>query len=63
MPDLKIYEGVIGLEEIHLNKISIEEDAGKSIHDADSTNTGIDLNRVGIALRKIISDQGICQQI
>ncbi len=39
-----------------LNRIHIEEDAGKSIHDADVNYTCIDLNRAGIPLLEIVSE-------
>ena len=35
---------------ILLNRIHLEEDAGKSIHDADENYTCIDLNRAGVPL-------------
>jgi aspartyl-tRNA(Asn)/glutamyl-tRNA(Gln) amidotransferase subunit B len=37
---------------IQLNRIHLEEDAGKSIHDADDANTCIDYNRAGTPLMK-----------
>ena len=40
----------IGIERLHL-----EQDAGKSIHDIDPSNTFVDLNRSGIALMEIVS--------
>ena len=40
----------IGIERLHL-----EQDAGKSIHDMDPTNTFVDLNRSGVALMEIVS--------
>ena len=40
----------IGIERIHL-----EQDAGKSIHDLDPSNTYVDLNRSGVALMEIVS--------
>ena len=45
--------------EIQLNRIHLEEDAGKSIHDADPDNTCIDLNRAGVALLEIVSEPDI----
>ena len=42
MPD---GEKIIGIERLHL-----EQDAGKSIHDLDPQNTFVDLNRSGVAL-------------
>ncbi len=40
----------IGIERLHL-----EQDAGKSIHDLDPNNTYVDLNRSGVALMEIVS--------
>src|SRR5688572_16031787 len=45
-----------GERKIRLNRIHMEEDAGKSIHDADETNTSIDLNRAGTPLIEIVSE-------
>ena len=42
--------------EILLNRIHLEEDAGKSIHDADENFTCIDLNRAGVPLLEIVSE-------
>ncbi len=47
MPD---GEKKIGIERLHL-----EQDAGKSIHDIDPQNTLVDLNRSGVALMEIVS--------
>ncbi len=44
----------IGVERIHL-----EQDAGKSIHDQSPTLTLIDLNRAGVALMEIVSKPDI----
>ena len=41
---------------ILLNRIHLEEDAGKSIHDADENFTCIDLNRAGTPLLEIVSE-------
>jgi aspartyl-tRNA(Asn)/glutamyl-tRNA(Gln) amidotransferase subunit B len=41
---------------ILLNRIHLEEDAGKSIHDADENFTCIDLNRAGMPLLEIVSE-------
>ncbi len=41
---------------ILLNRIHIEEDAGKSIHDIDEDYTCIDLNRAGVPLLEIVSE-------
>jgi len=40
----------VGIERLHL-----EQDAGKSIHDLDPSNTYVDLNRSGVALMEIVS--------
>ena len=42
--------------DIQLNRIHLEEDAGKSIHDADENYTCIDLNRAGVPLLEIVSE-------
>lgn len=56
----KVKISVDGKErEIQLNRIHLEEDAGKSIHDADPDNTCIDLNRAGVALLEIVSEPDI----
>ncbi|MDQ2721364.1 MAG: Asp-tRNA(Asn)/Glu-tRNA(Gln) amidotransferase subunit GatB [Bacteroidota bacterium] len=39
-----------------LNRIHLEEDAGKSIHDADENYTCVDLNRAGVPLVEIVSE-------
>ncbi len=41
---------------IRLNRIHIEEDAGKSLHDADPNYTCIDLNRAGVPLLELVSE-------
>ena len=41
---------------ILLNRIHIEEDAGKSLHDVDEHFTAIDLNRAGVPLLEIVSE-------
>jgi len=41
---------------IKLNRIHIEEDAGKSLHDVDENFTSIDLNRAGVPLLEIVSE-------
>ena len=41
---------------ILLNRIHIEEDAGKSLHDVDEHYTSIDLNRAGVPLLEIVSE-------
>ena len=48
--DLPSGEKKIGIERLHL-----EQDAGKSIHDLDPESTFVDLNRSGVALMEIVS--------
>jgi aspartyl-tRNA(Asn)/glutamyl-tRNA(Gln) amidotransferase subunit B len=43
-------------KKIRLNRIHLEEDAGKSLHDADAENTSIDYNRAGTPLIEIVSE-------
>jgi aspartyl-tRNA(Asn)/glutamyl-tRNA(Gln) amidotransferase subunit B len=44
------------IKNIRLNRIHLEEDAGKSVHDADPYNTCIDYNRAGTPLIEIVSE-------
>src|SRR6202035_1902155 len=44
----------IGIERLHL-----EQDAGKSLHDQSSTSSFVDLNRSGVALMEIVSKPDI----
>jgi aspartyl-tRNA(Asn)/glutamyl-tRNA(Gln) amidotransferase subunit B len=41
---------------IRVNRIHLEQDAGKSMHDQSPTSSYIDLNRSGIALMEIVSE-------
>jgi aspartyl-tRNA(Asn)/glutamyl-tRNA(Gln) amidotransferase subunit B len=45
-----------GERPIQLNRIHLEEDAGKSIHDLDADYTCIDLNRAGTPLIEIVTE-------
>jgi len=45
-----------GEKKIRLNRIHLEEDAGKSLHDVDEHNTCIDYNRAGTPLIEIVSE-------
>lgn len=45
-----------GERDIQLNRIHLEEDAGKSIHDQDDDFTCIDLNRAGTPLIEIVTE-------
>ncbi len=44
----------VGIERVHL-----EQDAGKSVHDRHPTMSGVDLNRSGVALMEIVSKPDI----
>ena len=48
MPDGEVVR--VGIERLHL-----EQDAGKSIHDRDPSQSLVDLNRAGVALMEIVS--------
>ena len=46
-------------KKIRLNRIHMEEDAGKSLHDVDENNTCVDYNRAGTPLIEIVSEPDI----
>ncbi len=54
-------EGIVTLDmnygqrEIGIERLHLEQDAGKSVHDIDPINTLVDLNRSGVALMEIVS--------
>ncbi|MDR3187066.1 MAG: Asp-tRNA(Asn)/Glu-tRNA(Gln) amidotransferase subunit GatB [Holosporaceae bacterium] len=43
------------VRKINLERIHMEQDAGKSIHDQSATKSFIDLNRAGVALMEIVT--------
>jgi aspartyl-tRNA(Asn)/glutamyl-tRNA(Gln) amidotransferase subunit B len=45
-----------GNKQIRLNRIHLEEDAGKSLHDIDPQNTCVDYNRAGVPLIEIVTE-------
>jgi len=47
-------------KQVRLNRIHMEEDAGKSLHDMDTKNTCIDYNRAGTPLIEIVSEPDLC---
>ncbi|WP_306007063.1 Asp-tRNA(Asn)/Glu-tRNA(Gln) amidotransferase subunit GatB [Aquicoccus porphyridii] len=63
----QLYEPIVGEGEVlvdmepgvarkvRIERIHIEQDAGKSIHDMDPTMSFVDLNRTGVALMEIVS--------
>ncbi len=42
--------------EVALTRAHLEEDAGKSVHDAFHSSTGVDLNRAGTPLLEVVSE-------
>src|SRR5450432_852858 len=45
-----------GEKNVQLNRIHLEEDAGKSIHDKDDDFTSLDFNRAGVPLIEIVTE-------
>ena len=45
-----------GEKKVRLNRIHMEEDAGKSLHDVDPVNSSIDYNRAGTPLIEIVTE-------
>lgn len=48
-----------GIKNVRLNRIHMEEDAGKSLHDIDDANTAVDYNRAGTPLVEIVTEPDI----
>jgi aspartyl-tRNA(Asn)/glutamyl-tRNA(Gln) amidotransferase subunit B len=48
-----------GERNVQLNRIHLEEDAGKSLHDVDPENTALDYNRAGVPLVEIVTEPDI----
>ncbi len=44
-----------GVREVGIERLHLEQDAGKSLHDQDPRRTFVDLNRSGVALMEIVS--------
>ncbi len=44
---------------VRIERLHLEQDAGKSIHDLDPSSTYVDLNRSGVALMEIVSKPDI----
>ena len=45
-----------GTRNVQLNRIHLEEDAGKLLHDQDPDNSYVDLNRAGVPLVEIVTE-------
>ena len=45
-----------GENDVQLNRIHMEEDAGKSLHDVYGNETGLDYNRAGVPLLEIVTE-------
>ncbi|TVR84291.1 MAG: Asp-tRNA(Asn)/Glu-tRNA(Gln) amidotransferase GatCAB subunit B [Rhodospirillales bacterium] len=45
--------------EVGIERLHVEQDAGKSLHDQDPSRTFVDLNRSGVALMEIVSKPDI----
>lgn len=50
---------ILNDEKIHINRIHIEEDAGKSTHDLFAKDSAIDLNRAGTPLLELVTEPDI----
>jgi len=48
-----------GERAVYLNRIHLEEDAGKSMHDKDDVYTSVDLNRAGTPLIEIVTEPNL----
>jgi aspartyl-tRNA(Asn)/glutamyl-tRNA(Gln) amidotransferase subunit B len=55
--DIKLEDGTA--KHIRLQRIHMEEDAGKSMHDQDPFDTLVDLNRAGVPLLEMVSEPDI----
>src|SRR5215510_10100705 len=49
-----------GKKDVQLNRIHMEEDAGKSIHDIFEKETALDFNRAGAPLLEIVTEPDLC---
>lgn len=58
-PFCKTGELVIGDKKIRINRIHLEEDAGKNFHPEGSDSTLVDLNRAGVPLIELVTEPDI----
>jgi len=49
-----------GVKQVQLNRIHMEEDAGKNNHELDPDYSLVDLNRAGVPLIEIVSEPDLC---
>ncbi|WP_424287529.1 Asp-tRNA(Asn)/Glu-tRNA(Gln) amidotransferase subunit GatB [Daejeonella sp.] len=56
---IDVESGEITKSRIRIHRIHMEDDAGKSMHDQDETESLIDLNRAGVPLIEIVSEPDI----
>eukprot|EP01080_Neovahlkampfia_damariscottae_P000919 gene919-9828_t len=50
-------------KDIRIQRLQIEQDSGKSIHDQDDTSSLVDFNRCGMPLMEIITDPSISSTV
>ncbi|MBF0540347.1 MAG: Asp-tRNA(Asn)/Glu-tRNA(Gln) amidotransferase subunit GatB [Nitrospirae bacterium] len=53
----------VGDKIININRIHIEEDAGKNIHDSSDIHSLVDLNRAGVPLMEIVTEPDIASPL
>ncbi|KAL7749673.1 hypothetical protein RI367_004901 [Sorochytrium milnesiophthora] len=52
---LTVFDGLTEARQVRLEQIQLEQDTGKSVHDAHPTYTLLDLNRAGTGLMEIVT--------
>lgn len=57
--DVEVADGKSERRRIRLTRIHMEEDAGKSVHDAHASYSFVDLNRAGVPLMEIVSEPDV----